>query len=503
MFLLVLLFGQNKSMNHPPRSVHQWRQSDAYSMTLNYYHDGMDLLNPSIHLQESKDGKAVGEFPILYYISALIWKITGPSMFAIRAMHLLIAFCGLFALFKLSQELLKDIFFSLLIPVLIYASPIFGFYSNSFLVNTDALSFLFMGWYFMYRYHLNGKGLTLIAAVLLVSLAGLLRTTMLIGYIPIACWFFIRLMKQLRTDMISSLLKSVLIGIPFLMVIGWMFYVSKYNAASGSVYFLTTIRPIWDTPDPGNIWEILRTRQLSEVYPMVLLVLFALLILAAAITWKKHLSLLIGFILFLTLELIVYVLLWFANLDVHDYYLIELLILVPPLMILLIQFIQKYPELFRSIYFRAGLSVLLLVVVLFGAVKTRIKYDPKLYFLTELMLSKEEIDYYKWYHWDYGMKMQAFETVEPYLSKIGIDRNKKVVCIPDPSSNISLSLMDRKGYTMLYVRPEDMQSAVTRFKNKGTEYLMVFDTTYLENQQLDTFLHQPVGRYRNIHMFKL
>lgn len=503
MFVLVLLFGQNKSMDHPPRSVHQWRQSDAYSMTLNYYHGAMDLFSPSIHLQASTEGKAVGEFPVIYYLAALIWKITGPSMFVIRAMHLLIAFCGLFALFKLSHELLKDLFFALLIPVVIYASPVFGFYSNSFLVNIDALSFLFIGWYFLYRYSKNGKVSILILAVLIVSLAGLLRTTMLIGYIPIACMFFVDFMKQLKRDIFPSLLNSTLLGVPFLLVAVWMLFISSYNASSGSVYFLTTIRPIWETPDPGKIWEFLMTRQFSEVYPLTLLGIFTVLILTSILSWKKHENLMVGFVLFLTIELIAYVLLWFANLDVHDYYLIELLILVPPLMILLVQFIKRYQRVYRSFYFRAAMSVAVLVVVLFGAVKTRIKYDPKLYFLTEVMLSQEEIEYYKWYHWDYGMKLKAFETVEPYLNSIGIDRSKKVVSIPDPSSNISLSLMDRKGYTMLYVQPDQINSSMSDFKKNGAECLMVYDSTYLENKELYPFMHQPVGRYKNIHVFKL
>jgi hypothetical protein len=282
-----------------------------------------------------------------------------------------------------------------------------------------------------------------------------------------------------------------------------MLFISSYNASSGSVYFLTTIRPIWETPDPGKIWEFLMTRQFSEVYPLTLLGIFTVLILTSILSWKKHENLMVGFVLFLTIELIAYVLLWFANLDVHDYYLIELLILVPPLMILLVQFIKRYQRVYRSFYFRAAMSVAVLVVVLFGAVKTRIKYDPKLYFLTEVMLSQEEIEYYKWYHWDYGMKLKAFETVEPYLNSIGIDRSKKVVSIPDPSSNISLSLMDRKGYTMLYVQPDQINSSMSDFKKNGAECLMVYDSTYLENKELYPFMHQPVGRYKNIHVFKL
>jgi hypothetical protein len=179
------------------------------------------------------------------------------------------------------------------------------------------------------------------------------------------------------------------------------------------------------------------------------------------------------------------------------------LILVPPVLILLFSFIKDHVSAFHTIFFKSVFALIVLILVLFGATKTRIKYEPKQYFLTELMLSDKEKELYQWFHWDYGMKMQAFETVEPYLEKIGIDRSKKVISIPDQSSNISLSLMDRKGYTMLYVDPAELKGTVERFRDKGAGYLMFFDSTYAEKQQLEPFMKHPVGKYRNIRIYKL
>ena len=81
LIVIAFLYNQPKYLDYAPRSTHQWRQSDAYSMTLNYYHGGMDFFSPAIHLQQSNQGKAVGEFPIIYYVNAMIWHLTGPSFF--------------------------------------------------------------------------------------------------------------------------------------------------------------------------------------------------------------------------------------------------------------------------------------------------------------------------------------------------------------------------------------------------------------------------------------
>jgi len=64
-----------------------------------------------------------------------------------------------------------------------------------------------------------------------------------------------------------------------------------------------------------------------------------------------------------------------------------------------------------------------------------------------IIVSWNEVDFWVWFHFDYSMHFKALETITPYLSEIGIKRTDRVLSLPDESINISLYLMDQKGYT--------------------------------------------------------
>jgi hypothetical protein len=70
-----------------PSSVHQWRQAACLSLADNYYEGNWNLFEPSMHIQFSDNGtsgKSAGEFPLLYYIVAILWKIFGKHEFIFR-----------------------------------------------------------------------------------------------------------------------------------------------------------------------------------------------------------------------------------------------------------------------------------------------------------------------------------------------------------------------------------------------------------------------------------
>ena len=152
LFILVsFLYKLQISIKYPPSSIHQWRQADALSITKNYFEEGMNFFEPKIHFQASIEGKAVGEFPVIYYINSAIWKVTGQNYVTVRLLNLSIVFLGLFFLFKLCERYLNNLFFSLFIPLFLFSSPLFGYYSNNFLVNLPAVCILFIGWFYFYK----------------------------------------------------------------------------------------------------------------------------------------------------------------------------------------------------------------------------------------------------------------------------------------------------------------------------------------------------------------
>lgn len=499
------MFNQPKTMNDPPSSTHQWRQSDGYSMALNYYTNGMNFFEPKIHFQESKEGKAVGEFPIIYYFQALIWKLTGPSYFVARFTVFLLSIIGLFALFKTVYSLVQDTFLAYVLPLLLFSSPLFAYYSNSYLTNVPALSFLFVGWYFLLNFSRSIKFSSLLAGVVFISLAGLLRPTMMIGYLPLILLFYINRKNLIdKEKLIKQLVFGAMLVLPFVFIISWVLYTKHYNSQNNSVYFLSNIRPIWICENIPHVWSRLSHNMLDEFLHWSVKTILAIMLLIMLLTIKKQNPNYAIMIVCISVGLILYVLLWFSNLDVHDYYLIELFILIPPLFIGFFIFAKKnYQQLFYSRTLRIATSVVILISVFYAASKTRMKHEDKVYFFTVLFLSEDEIAYYKWYHWDYATKYKAFETITPYLRSIGINKNDLVVSLPDQSPNITLSFMDQKGFSFLYCTNENMKDKLFDFQRKGAKYLLIGDKDFVKNSGIQEFTSQRIGVYKNIEIFKL
>ena len=67
----MLAFGYLRDFGKIYTRPHTWRQADGYSVAVNYFYDGMDFWHPRLNNQHAEEGYAVGEFPILYYASAI------------------------------------------------------------------------------------------------------------------------------------------------------------------------------------------------------------------------------------------------------------------------------------------------------------------------------------------------------------------------------------------------------------------------------------------------
>ena len=255
LFALCLIYNYQNILKLGPRSTHQWRQADALSFSLNYLNDGMKLFEPKIHAQYALNGKSVGEFPIVYYINAFVWKVTGINYITPRLLILLLSFMGLFFLFKAGKLLLEDGFWSLLLPIVLFTSPVFVFYANNFLVNIPALSFLFGAWYFLLKFRLNFTRKYLIISVLFFAISLLLRSTMIMGYLPVLLIYFLELFGILK-PLVSrkKVADFLLLFIPFFVLSAWYLFAKNYNRVNHSVDFLITFRPIWVAENIGDIW---------------------------------------------------------------------------------------------------------------------------------------------------------------------------------------------------------------------------------------------------------
>ncbi len=479
----------DRTMFYRPQSLHAWRQTDCLSITQNYYQRNNSFWEPEIYNQLSDDGhsgKTAGEFPLLYYVVALLWKLVGKSEFLYRLIVLSISFTGLFALFKFSKEVLKNNVQALFVSLGLYTSVTYVYYSANFLPNIPAFSLAVMAWYFIWMFYKTNKAKFLWTAMLFFALGMLLKVSSGISFVALFGWAFIELLRKKEKRILFK--KPLLQLLPFLAVIisvlAWYLYAGHYNRLHQGYYTFNNVWPIWQISDKKIADIIHRANLLTRpafMHISMYYVLAGMWVYVMA-TYKKRSVFLNYLLVVIPLGSILYVLMWFQAFDVHDYYWIDLYVNVLLVWILFFKTIGTHKWFNSKI-----VNILIIGFLLFNMVKCN-----------QLLNSR----YSGWKNSLYNNYFRTVGELEPVLLKHGIKSDDKVISIPDGSINITLYLMNRQGYTNFnsnFDKPGTFQYRI----NEGAKYLVVNDTTVLNDPLLRPFVKYPVLTYKNVKVFDL
>jgi hypothetical protein len=296
------------------------------------------------------------------------------------------------------------------------------------------------------------------------------------------------------------------LGAPIAMGAAWVMWTKWLNAQNASGYYLTTLRPIWASAAPGDVWRAFREDMVPQWYhPYVLIVVASVLL----ITWvrtppvRTQLGRWLGWSAAgLMAGSFVYLCLWFDNLNVHDYYLIELQLMVPAV---LAWMFMRWEGLSRKIS-TVGMACLALACVLQlvdAALRTRLKHRPVGGWLATQILPARERGIWDWFHWDQERRFGNVEAWEPALRKLGIDRDALVISVTDPSPNVSLSLMDQQGFTNLYDDSYQGEERIAYYVGKGAAYLVCNDPDWYEAHRQSPWLSHEMTLLGNFRVFDL
>ena len=512
LFAMALLFNYHKIIRLKPTSIHQWRQADCWSFALNYYEENLNFFKPSLHfIGKSGVGNASGEFPVIYYTVAQIWKITGTKVWVFRGLNIFIVFLGLFALFKLFEKILLDSIWAIMLTLLLFTSPILVFYTNNFIADTPALGFSMIGAYFFFGFYQTKSLKKLYVACLFFLLGALLKVTAALLFISILIIYAIELLKIYRFKGNEKLFnKPLKQGLPLFLVIAltysWYAYSAYYNTLYNGTYFLLGILPIWDMDYP-LINEIERILNENLVYQFfntsiitMVIAMFALLV----VFRKKANKLLLTVTGLMGAGGLIYMILWFRVFDVHDYYLLNLLIIVVAVLMTFFLFLkQNHPSLLQSTGLKVVFFIFLCYNIYFAKVKNDIKYERRIEKWEYSFLNRSnELEYWRWLHWYNETYIKAYESVTPYLRSLGIGRTDRVISINDHSPNISLSLMDQKGITD-FGKSITEASQINDEIKRGAKYLIINNPDYYQKEFIKPFLIHKIGTYMNIDIFDL
>lgn len=509
LFIVSWLYNYPGILSYPPYSIHAWRQADCLSFTLNFYKENLKFWEPAINgLGGEGHGRTVSEFPIIYYIVAQLWKVFGQKESIFRLVNITIVFFGLFNLHRLGKSILKDTYFSIAIPLFLFTSPVLVYYTNNFLADAPAFGLALSGCYYLYRYLTLSDNKAKWFALVFFLLGGLVKISSLLIFFSLTGALFIEfLINYKHIDKIK--LKNLLIGFFLITIlIGiWYMYARSYNIKNNTVgFFLQNIFPIWelDAQKRKYIFDCLYFSLLPSFFNRVAFATIVLLFISMLIFYRKVNRFLLYVCIFCFLGMVTYFFLFFQAFDVHDYYLTNLIIFIPLVSLTFIEFLYRnYPKVFYNNGFRIALSLLLVFLIFQTSLKNRLRYDSRKYIGRNLVISKTDREYLEWYHWNYANTFKAFETIKPYLRSIGLERTDKVICFADESINISLYLMDQKGYTKFGYNDFSDSQRVNLGITNGCKYLIIRNDQASVLEELKPFLTHQIGQYQNINIYSL
>jgi len=496
-FLLLIVFSLIYNYQNilflAPQSLHQWRQADCLSITLNYYQDHNPFLQPAIHnLGSDGSGKTISEFPLIYYTVAQLFKVFGYHEFIYRLLNLSIFFCGLFALFKIFENTLKESFYAIVLSLFLFTSPMIVYYANNFLMNSTALSLAFIGLYFFYRFFKESKNKDLYLMTLFFSLAGLLKITSLLSFIAIFGVFVIELLniKLLPDRKIFQYPKRQIFPLlaVFLIQIIWYSYANSYNAKYNSGIFLIGILPIWK----------LNTFQIKEIISAIIdhikwdyfrretELIFLIMFLSLFVFYKKSNKLLLFLTFTISIGFILFILLFFQALKDHDYYTLDMSILIPFIILAFFVFLKNnFRKVFNSLLLKIIVLSFLIHNIDFARRRIRDRYSSG-----------------GWQNENYIKYVKIFEEITPYNRSLGIRPDDKVLSLSDQSINISLYLMNQKGWTNYGMISSDSNKIKETIK-LGAKYLFIYNKEIYKEKNITPFINNKIGEFGKVDIYKL
>ncbi len=370
-----------------PQSVHAWRQSDCTSLALNYYQNGMKFFQPEVHGMISGEGTtgkaATSEIPILYYGVAILYKIFGYHDFVYRLLVTLIFLFGIYSLFLLFEKLSIDPVWNITLSLLFFASPVLVFYGNNFLTDIPAFSFSIAGWNNFVGYYQTKQKKSYLYAMIFLFLAMSMKISAGISVIALLLLFFLEYTTILKPGPGGRIFSGKVIQIlPLFLIIiitgAWAFYAGIYNARYHSIYFSTTIFPVWNMSiqEISKAFKDIRWLWFNQYFHPLTQVLFIVFFIINIINLKKANRMLLTTSIIVLAGVALYCVLWFGTFGNHDYYVINLYILPVLTVVVFAEFINRsYPRFSGNIFIRGLMIVFLLFNVQHTRTQMNIRYN--------------------------------------------------------------------------------------------------------------------------------
>lgn len=477
-----------------PYHFHAWTQSDRLALAYGYTENNMALLLPATanlrptyppevplnHL----NGITKADLPLPEFIVAgamLLFNTQSPVVF--RFVILLFGLAGLLFFEASIRQYGSNRYMSVFVMLSLMCAPVLTFYLNGFIPAIPALSLslaaLFC--YGLFLLHNQSKYYTL--SLLLFALAVMIRPTFLmpmIAMVIVQGWTDIQSFKKNGRHFIPVFAAILLLAVFYT-------YTTWIDRTFGSL-FISALMPAESFDEfvklMSESWQNWKFAYLSPAhYYLLLFAVFGLLLQkkGSQNELKKKLLRIALLSLLAALAYIVAMARQFPN---HDYYFIESFLL-PLGLITSIGLSQFEP---KNRIKKIAFSAVAAIMVVYMASHSK-----------QIMAERYTI-----HSWNAPAKSyQIFEGSDNWLDAQHIDRNARILVLDAQTTNIPLLLMQRKGYTVLDTKQENiLESLNWEFNYIGIPNSSLFVDIFRNEPSLRQRLI-PVANNGRIGLFRL
>ncbi|MBK7388771.1 MAG: glycosyltransferase family 39 protein [Bacteroidia bacterium] len=468
-----------------PISDHTWAQCDRASVARNYAQESMNFFLPRVNYTAGKTGISGLEFPAVNYFVAILYKLFGFNEFFYRATMLSLISGGLIAMMHILNQLLKNTLLSALLVICVYISPALTYYSPNFLPDAAGLGLILISWYYFFRSIKVPSTNYFVLFGITGALACLIKITFLISIVTIISVSIINLImrSEKRFFPFHHSTKFIIISILIsFLTFGWYIYAKYLNETYQSWIFLMAMKP------PQSYHELIFDLKLiwfrySNIYHTTgFYIIFSVSFLLMMLNLRHTNKLLLAILIFLYLGTASFAILMVRQFTNHEYYIIALFPVFFFQLLVSAEAIKKYHK--RKLI-QHTLIVVVLATVVTSAITTR-KFLKERFSIAGAVNSGT--DSYLVYH-----------DIEPYLRSLGIRYDQEVLSYFDYSPNVTLYLMNQKGWTIPLGKNESSLEAVLKMK---ADYI-IFDERYSSVTTLPEYIkNQKIGQFKSIAIYR-
>ncbi|WP_276135022.1 ArnT family glycosyltransferase [Polluticoccus soli] len=421
-----------------PFGFHEWAQADRLALALKFYDNGMNFFKPATFNLTSIKGVTGVEFPIQSWLAAALGHVFGRENIStcFRLLTLGISYAGLSALFLLCYRHTRDIIVSLLVPVFFMCSPIFIYYSCSYLPDTAAVSLCFVGFYFFDRYISDSRFRDLSKAIAFLTLAALIKTstgTMLIGIMGITV-----LWAPLRTRIYAPGKVAGVFLYSVVALIAYYFYNQYLNKTYQSTLFLAKPYPFQEGEFDTYVNHAFKDFWIREyfVLPQYLLLVGIPAAGIPLLSKSREGRTVLATLGLFVLGVVAMALLFGHQFIQHDYYVVSIYFPLFGFMLInsVVAIRQQIEEKPARISIRSFAIGAMLILFVFA--------DHHTY--RRIHLSDDR--YYS--GWKDNFSTAWLKGTDKQLDELGVSRKEHVVVVGENAPNLSFVYLDRSGYLL-------------------------------------------------------